>query len=124
MDSLKVVVVEDEVLIRMYSRKQLEALGVEVVGETGHSDEVMDLVVRTRPDLVLMDIRIQGDKTGIELAADFAPRLEIPVAFVTAYELESSELPRGKYFLGVIQKPLAPSGIEEVVKQLEGLRNA
>jgi DNA-binding NarL/FixJ family response regulator len=56
--SLRVVVADDQVLVRTGFRMILAADGVEVVGEAGTGIEAVDVVRRTRPDVVLMDIRM------------------------------------------------------------------
>jgi DNA-binding NarL/FixJ family response regulator len=116
----RAVIVEDEILIRMYTRKQLEKLDVEVVGETGRGDEVMEILEKTRPDVVFMDIRIEGERTGIELAREFVPLLGVPVVFVSAYELSPGDVPTGPRYLGVIQKPLSARAARDIIDSVGG----
>jgi DNA-binding NarL/FixJ family response regulator len=124
MARISAVIVEDEILIRMYTRRQLERLGVEIVGETGKSEEVIPLIHNTRPDIVFMDIRIEGDRDGMDLAGDFAERMKIPVVFVSAYELGANVLPNHSWCLGVIQKPLSAPAARQILRQLESQADA
>ncbi len=58
---MRVVIVDDHVLFRAAIRRLLEAAGVEIVGEAATGDEVMALVQRCTPDMVLMDLGLRGD---------------------------------------------------------------
>ncbi|MEV5978210.1 response regulator transcription factor [Streptomyces sp. NPDC052114] len=85
---IKVLVVDDQFLIRAGLVGLLRAApGIEVVGEAGDGDEAVELAARTRPDVVLMDIRMPG-MNGItatakilEQAADPAPRVLVLTTF-------------------------------------------
>jgi response regulator NasT len=56
----RVVIAEDEAIIRLDLRELLEGLGYEVVGEAGRGDEAVDLVRSLRPDLVILDVKMPG----------------------------------------------------------------
>ncbi len=79
----RVLVVEDERVVALDLEHQLQALDFEVVGIADHAAEVMELVHARQPDLVLMDIRIQGALDGIDLAHELRARYELPVVFLT-----------------------------------------
>ncbi|MGH8878401.1 MAG: response regulator [Stackebrandtia sp.] len=64
-DPLRVVVADDQALVRTGFRMILSADGIEVVGEAGTGSEAIDAVRRTRPDVVLMDIRMP-EMDGLE----------------------------------------------------------
>ncbi len=86
--SIKVLVVDDQFLIRAGLVGLLRAApGIEVVGEAGDGEEAVELAARTRPDVVLMDIRMPGTN-GIAAtekilaqAADPAPRVLVLTTF-------------------------------------------
>ena len=63
----KILIAEDEAIIRLDLKESLEAEGYEVVGETGRGDEVIGLVRSLEPDLVILDIKMPG-MTGIQAA--------------------------------------------------------
>ena len=64
----KVLVVEDEALIALDLEARLERLGYHVVGTADEADEACELARRESPDLVLMDIRLRGERDGIDAA--------------------------------------------------------
>ncbi len=81
---VRVVVADDEPLIRMGVRCILEDAGHVVVAECGSSDEVVDAVRRHAPDVVLLDIRMPG-QGGLEVARQLAAEHPVPIVFLTAY---------------------------------------
>ncbi|MCL4414406.1 MAG: response regulator [Actinobacteria bacterium] len=82
----RVVIAEDEAIIRLDLKEILESEGYEVVGETGRGDEAVDLVGRELPDLAIFDVKMPGID-GIEAARRVAA-LEgssVPVLLLTAF---------------------------------------
>ena len=57
---LRVVIAEDEAIIRLDLKETLEEEGYEVVGETGRGDEAVELVRELQPDLAILDIKMPG----------------------------------------------------------------
>jgi hypothetical protein len=85
LESLRLLVVEDEALITEEIRERLHRLGAEVV-DVVDSGEAAEESARTyRPDLVLMDIRLKGALTGIEAADNIRRTFGIPIVFLTAH---------------------------------------
>ena len=56
----RIVVAEDEAIIRLDLKELLEEEGFDVVGETGRGDEAVELVRELRPDLAILDIKMPG----------------------------------------------------------------
>jgi len=79
-----IVIVEDEFSIALDIEMRLKKLNFNVIGTTDNADSAYILVEEECPDLVLMDIQIKGDKTGIEAAKHLFKELNIPVIFITA----------------------------------------
>lgn len=80
-----ILVVEDEPLVGEEIREDLERLGYNVPAVIASGDEVMESVARYKPDLILMDIRIEGSMDGIEAAYTTKAEFDIPVIYLTAY---------------------------------------
>lgn len=68
MKNLNILIVEDEVLIAELFKSYLEEVGHTVVGNAISYDEAHDLFLKYRPDLILLDIRLYGAKSGIDFA--------------------------------------------------------
>lgn len=90
MNSNRILVVEDEVMVAMTLEDTLEALGYEVVGTTDNGKDAVRLAGEKTPDLILMDIRIRGDIDGIEAAEKISEDYDIPVVFLTAHSDEQT----------------------------------
>lgn len=83
--SKRLLIVEDERIVAMDLRKRLEKMGHTVVGNVANGNDAIKLATEHLPDLVLMDIRIEGDKDGIDTAAIIRNTLHIPHIFLTAH---------------------------------------
>jgi PAS domain S-box-containing protein len=82
---LRVLVVEDEAIVAEEIRDRLERLRVEVVGVADTGEQAIQAAAETRPDLVLMDIRLKGALDGIQTAAILRERFDVPVVYLTAH---------------------------------------
>lgn len=80
-----VIVVEDEAVIAMDLRRQLEAQGYRVACVVGKAEAVMPAVQLHRPTVVLMDIRLKGDVDGVVLAEEIFVCEDIPVVLLSAF---------------------------------------
>ena len=78
MQSAKVLVVEDERVVAMHLRQQLSRLGYEVPAMATRRADALTQIEELLPDIVLMDIHIEGDIDGIETAARIPPELHDP----------------------------------------------
>ena len=80
----KILIAEDEAIIRLDLKESLEEEGYEVVGETGRGDEVIELVRSLEPDLVILDIKMPG-MTGIQAAEIITGEGLAAVILLTAF---------------------------------------
>jgi len=85
---MRVLIAEDEALIRMDLREMLEEEGHEVVGEARNGREALDSARQLRPDIVFMDINMP-EMSGIEAAQAVAAEGLAPVVMVTAFSQAS-----------------------------------
>jgi PAS domain S-box-containing protein len=85
MAKANVMVVEDEGLIALSIQRTLRKLGYEVPAVTASGEEAVRQALALRPDLVLMDIMLEGDMDGIAAAAQIQQCLDVPVVYLTAY---------------------------------------
>lgn len=79
------MIVEDESIVAMDLAMRLQKVGYEVVGLADNSDDALQLFRDENPDLVLMDININGSKDGIETAKMLKKVREVPLIFLTAF---------------------------------------
>lgn len=81
---IRIVIAEDEAIIRLDLRESLEAEGYIVVGETGRGDEAVELSRALKPDVVILDIKMPG-LTGIEAAEIINKENIAAVLLLTAF---------------------------------------
>lgn len=85
MYSTTIVVVEDEPIIAMDIRQRLTRLGYRVSAIANSYETTLAAIKKDRPDLVLMDIQLQGKSDGIATAAQVREQFNLPVVFLTAH---------------------------------------
>jgi CheY-like chemotaxis protein len=102
-----ILIVEDERVIAFHLKSQLEALGYRVAASVSSGDEAVEKAGELRPDLVLMDIHLEGATDGIKAAGQIHAGCRIPVVFLTAYA-EDETLRRAQASLpfGYLVKPV------------------
>ena len=109
-EALRVVVVEDEALIRMDVVATLEEAGFEIVGEGANGEEAISLAKEHQPDLVVMDIKMP--KLDGTSAAEKIAELKIPVVLLTAFsqtDLVSRAAEAGA--MAYVTKPFKPADL-------------
>lgn len=90
MAKTSVLVVEDESIVAKDIQNSLKKLGYSVPSVENSGEDAIDAAGEHRPDLILMDIMLKGEISGIEAAQQIKDRFQIPVIFLTAYADEST----------------------------------
>ena len=80
----RVVIAEDEAIVRLDLKEILVSAGYEVVGETGRGDEAVTLVEEHQPDLAILDVKMPG-MDGIRAAREITSRHQVAVLLLTAF---------------------------------------
>ena len=106
MNKIGILVVEDESIVAKDIQQSLKKLGYEVLGICATGEDAITQAENVKPNLVLMDIMLKGDMSGIEAADHIKQKLNIPIIFLTAYA-DSSTLSKAKITepYGYIIKP-------------------
>ena len=81
----KILIVEDEAVNSIVLEKTLRELGYDIAGNAFNAEEAITLARDEKPDLILMDIRIQGEVDGIEAAKEIYALYNIPIIYLTAH---------------------------------------
>ena len=107
-----VMIVEDEAVVALDMTHELESAGYSVVCHVTSGEEAVAKALELKPDVILMDITIQGHIDGISAAQQIADKSRIPFVFVTAHADEAT-LQRAKLTrpYGYILKPFEPNEI-------------
>jgi AmiR/NasT family two-component response regulator len=107
----RVVIAEDEAIIRLDLKELLQEEGYDVVGETGRGDEAIELVRDLRPDLVILDIKMPG-LDGLSAARHVASERLAAVLMITAFsQRELVEQARDAGALAYLVKPFQKSDL-------------
>ncbi|MEG3841414.1 EAL domain-containing protein [Microcoleus sp. herbarium14] len=86
----KILIVEDESIIAEDISDSLISLGYQITDIVYSGEEAIQSVTELRPDLVLMDVNLQGEIDGITAAEQISSRFQIPVVYLTAYADEKT----------------------------------
>ncbi|HEY0821652.1 MAG TPA: ATP-binding protein [Rhizobacter sp.] len=80
-----ILIVEDEAVVALDLKMQLEDLGYTVVGIADDAEQAMALAGRHKPALALMDIQLKGPVDGVAVAGELRRRMDLPVIFLTSF---------------------------------------
>lgn len=117
---LRVVIAEDEAIIRMDLRETLIEEGYDVVGDTGRGDQVIDLVEELQPDLAVLDIKMPG-RDGIDVARQLCAERRCAVLMLTAFsQREVVEEARDAGALAFLVKPFQRADLVPAVEVAMG----
>ena len=83
--SPRALIIEDEILIAEELRERLSRLGFSVIASVESGEEGVAIATQERPDLVLMDIRLRGEKDGVQAAAEIRQQVDVPIIYLTAH---------------------------------------
>jgi len=114
--SQRVVIAEDEAIIRLDLREMLEDEGYEVVAETGRGDEAVELVEEHSPDLCIFDIKMPG-MDGLAAASEVSSKRQAAVVILTAFS--QRHLIEQARDAGVLSYLVKPFQREELVSAIE-----
>lgn len=118
--SVRVIIAEDEAIIRLDLKEILVEEGYEVVGETGRGDEVVDLVRERKPDLAILDIKMPG-LDGLTVARQIAADRLAAVLVLTAFsQHDLVEEARDAGALAYLVKPFQKSDLIPAIEMAIG----
>jgi two-component system, response regulator PdtaR len=112
----RVLVAEDEALIRLDLAEMLREEGYEVVGEAGDGQEAVELAERLNPDLVIMDVKMPR-RDGIDAASEIASKRIAPIVVLTAFS--QRELVERARDAGAMAYLVKPFSITDLIPAIE-----
>jgi response regulator NasT len=116
----RVVIAEDEAIIRLDLKETLQEEGYDVVGETGRGDEAVELVRELEPDVVILDIKMPG-MDGLSAAREISAERRAAVLILTAFsQRELIEQARDAGALAYLVKPFQRSELVPAVEVAVG----
>jgi len=116
LEQTRVIIAEDESIVRMDLREMLANLGYLIVGEVGDGRSAVNLARELRPDIVIMDIKMP-DLDGIEAAKTLTEERIAPVLLLTAYSQQDLvERAKEAGVVGYIVKPFRESDLAPAIE--------
>jgi CheY-like chemotaxis protein len=114
--ALRILLVEDEILIRMLFEEMLADLGHEIEGQAGRIEEALDLARASQCDAAILDVHLNG--VEVYPVADVLAERGIPFLFATGYT--GAELPEKFRGRPAMQKPFQAERLQEVLTRIAG----
>ncbi|NVN89301.1 MAG: PAS domain S-box protein [Desulfuromonadales bacterium] len=116
-ETKRILVVEDELIIARGIQKRLESMGYRVIDIVPTGEEAVSIAAMSRPDLILMDINLQGNMDGIEAAEAIRTQVDLPVIYLTAYT-DAETLGRAKITepFGYVVKPFQDHTLQTAIE--------
>lgn len=115
-EPLRILIADDEAVIRLGLRSMLEDQGYRVVGEAADGTRALDLVRRLQPDLVFLDIKMPGID-GLQAAQALLAERAVPVIVLTAYaDREFVDKAKDAGVLAYLVKPVRESDLRPVIE--------
>lgn len=117
MNPIKVLVVEDEVIVAQDIAGRLKKLGYIVTATVASGEEAIEKATESLPDIVLMDIVLKGEMDGVAAAQQIRIKINVPTVFLTAYADEKT-LERAKITnpFGYIIKPFQQQDLRVAIE--------
>ncbi len=116
----KILIIEDDMIIQLFISKVLKSAGFEISGEGRSCKQALELVAQNKPDLILMDIGIAGDKDGIETAELINKEYDIPIMFMTGNsDSTTTERAKATNPIDILLKPIDEGRLKNKLLQLK-----
>ena len=114
--AVRIVLAEDEAIIRLDLRESLQEEGYEVVGDVGRGDKAVEMVDALRPDVAIFDIKMPG-MSGLEAAKIVSDKKICPVVMLTAFsQREIIEQARDAGALAYLVKPFQKTDLVPAIE--------
>lgn len=113
----KILIVEDEIVVAMDIRIEIEKLDCEVTGIVQTQEKVLSSIEQNEPDIILMDVSLGKNEDGIEIAQEIQTTKDIPILYITAF---SDDLTIQRAFntnpVGYIVKPFKYEDLKTTIQ--------
>lgn len=116
---MKVLIVEDDGILAMDTMQQLMKMGHEVTGIAKSHETAVNRIESNMPDLILMDIRLYGPLSGIDITRIINQKYKVPVVYVTAHTDKETLLKiNSTKHMGVVVKPFNVKQLKDIMRNV------
>ncbi len=122
----KIVIIEDELILQELHMHYVTNLGHEVIACFQTGSEAIDFFKNNTADLILMDIRLEGDMNGIETAEKIQEISNVPLVYVSANNNDNlyNKALGSSSMKGYLSKPLSPKELDDVIKSITNITDS
>jgi DNA-binding LytR/AlgR family response regulator len=122
MQNLQIALIEDNKSAALDVEMLLDEMGIKLASVKDNAEDALHYIYKEQPDLIIMDIELKGEKSGIDVAKEI-DHLRIPIIFTTSYkDKKSYEAAKEVYSFGYLVKPFnrlsLQSALEQAIKAL------
>ncbi|MBX6321434.1 MAG: response regulator [Rhodospirillaceae bacterium] len=114
----RIQIVEDEALLAWSLEASLEDLGYAICGIAGTGAGAIRMAQESRPDLILMDVRLADDISGLAAAERILAGLRVPIIFIAAARARAAAERAARLGAELLPKPVDPSYLDAVIRRL------
>ncbi len=113
----KVFIVEDDMLLSMVEERLIRKLGYDVVGKADKGVDAVEQISQLNPDVVVMDISLNGEIDGVETVQKIREKSDIPVIYLSGSgDRYNYERAKKTGFVDYLQKPVTSADLEQPLK--------
>lgn len=117
MSGKSIMIVEDEQITAMELQSMLEDMEFEIGSVVDNAEAALEKIQESRPDLILMDIRLPGSMDGVELTKEISGSDPIPVVYLTAHsDPETLERAKETQPAGYLTKPVTEEDLKTTLE--------
>jgi len=118
---LKVCIVEDEVILIEDLKQNIEQIdGYSVVGSATTANDAIELILEKTPDLVLLDLKLKGAGTGVDVIKAVSDLSGVFIVIFSAYaEGYYEDAAKGKNVLAYLEKPISEMSLQQALKDIK-----
>ncbi|HET6528488.1 MAG TPA: response regulator [Balneolaceae bacterium] len=117
-DKKKVIIVEDDLILNLLYEGYLERLGFETEGELVYGKTAIEVAKKIDPDLIVMDISLEGEIDGIEAMTEIRKFSDVPVIYITGnsdqYHVQRAEKTN---YLDYLTKPIEYDDLKKAISK-------
>lgn len=117
-DKKKVIIVEDDLILNLLYESYLERLGFQTEGELVYGKTAIETAKKIKPDLIVMDISLEGEIDGIDAMLEIRKFSDVPVIYITGnsdlYHVERAEKTN---YLDYLTKPIEFDDLKKAVQK-------
>ena len=116
------LIVEDEFIFAHDLKMTIENMGYNVIGIENSGEQAIKKVAETKPDLILMDIMLNGEIDGIDATYEIWERFKIPILYITAHSDKATmERIKESPNAGILVKPILSDALQQTIEKSIGI---